>query len=164
MAQNSLVPQQPQLIDFFSMSPGIMIDETLLSAGTGIAESTNRNWRSARSGLRAPRFGGMVRYRVGDEGPSAGSAFGMRAARAASVQRAASTTDPGPSIISESQPDASRSRADPRTGPAVDPVRVAPAQSSPTLHVSTGKSERFVRRHKSLLTAMAWSLSDRSCR
>jgi predicted DNA-binding transcriptional regulator AlpA len=59
-------PQQPRPIDFFCLSPDTLVDENLLSAGTGIAVSTIRNWRSARTGPRVVRLGGVVRYRVSD--------------------------------------------------------------------------------------------------
>lgn len=53
-------------IDFFAMSPGVLVDDAFLSRGTGIPVATIRNWRSANAGPRPTRLGGLVRYRVGD--------------------------------------------------------------------------------------------------
>lgn len=54
------------MIDFFAMSPGVLVDDNFLSRGTGVAVSTIRNWRSGNKGPRPIRLGGLVRYRVRD--------------------------------------------------------------------------------------------------
>ena len=62
----TLAPTTARSIDFFAISPGVLVDETFLSEGTGVSIKTIRNWRSARTGPRPLRLGGLVRYRVGD--------------------------------------------------------------------------------------------------